>query len=101
MMGDQFTKHLQTHLLDLLPPPLLPLLLPPAQSGLPSDPDNCDRMSVQNAVATYDSGAETVTISFDTSTKSTCVCKVPAIGKREKKCEYCFLDVAGSSAGQM
>ena len=96
MMGDQFTKHLQTDSLDLLPP-----LLPPAQSGLPSDPDNCDRMSVQNAVATYDSGAGTVTISFGTSTESTCVCKVPAIGKRKRKCEYCCLDIAGSSAGQM
>ena len=66
---------------------LLSFFLYPAQSGLPSDPDNCQRMTVQNAVAEYDSTAETLSISFDTSTASTCVCKAPAIGQRKSRCE--------------
>ena len=68
-----------------LPLPLL-LLTHAAQSGIPSDP-NCQRMSIQNSTAVYDAAAETVSITFDTSTASTCVCKVPAIGQRKRNCK--------------
>ena len=69
-----------------LPLPLL-LLIHSAQSGIPSDPVNCQRMSIQNSTAVYDAAAETVSITFDTSTASTCVCKVPAIGQRKRNCK--------------
>lgn len=77
MSVDQRTQHTYSLLLPLYS----------ARSGLPSDPVNCQRMSIQNAVAEYDSVAETVSISFGTSTPSTCTCRAPALGQRKTGCE--------------